>query len=218
MADFSIPHKLWRAIRMRSHILQILLWPMVCLAAAALLWGAVFSKLNADKNFVEKNTLSQVAALSRAVAKGLSLSILHVDEVSHSIQSQWEHGQEIGSLDELAQNSIFLRQWLTFVGIVDRNGHAVRGSYTAGKMPNAADEEYFRFHQTNPTRDLRIGPQTIERATGLPAIQFTRKLDAANGSFNGVLVLSVRPTYLTTFYDETSFGKKGYLGVRGKDG
>jgi diguanylate cyclase (GGDEF)-like protein len=218
MAKLSIRHRHWRAFRMRSRIPQILIWPLVCLAAAALLWGVVFSKLNADKNFVEQNTLNQVAALSRAVAKGLSLSILHVDEVSESIQSQWENGQKIANLDQLAYDSIFLRQWLTFVGIVDRNGDAVRGSYAGDQIPNVADEEYFRFHQTHLTRALHIGPQTIGIATGRPALHFTRRLNAADGSFNGVVVLSVRPSYLTSFYDETSFGKRGYLGVRGREG
>jgi hypothetical protein len=82
MTKLNISQKLYLAIGklhfLRTHVLQILIWPMVCLGVAALLWGVVISKLNADKNFLEKHTLSQVATLSRTVAKGLSLPLLEI--------------------------------------------------------------------------------------------------------------------------------------------
>ena len=99
MAKLNIKQKLARAIGKhhfsRKHILQILIWPMVCLGVAGLLWGVVISKLNSDREFLEKHTLSQVAALSRAVAKCLSLPLLKMDELSRSLQFQWEHEREI---------------------------------------------------------------------------------------------------------------------------
>jgi diguanylate cyclase (GGDEF)-like protein len=222
MTKLNITKKLSLAIGklhfLRTHILQILIWPMVCLGVAALLWGVVISKLNADKNFLERHTLSQVSALSKAVAKGLSLPLLEMDELSRSLQFQWEHKREIDKLDERIHGDAFLRQGLNSIGILDRHGNIVRASQPVKKDSNLADRGYFRFHQTNPTRALRIAPQLVGRTTGLPAIPFTRRLDAPDGSFDGVVVLSVRPSYLTSFYDESSFGKRGYFGVRGPNG
>ena len=161
MAKLNIKQKLARAIGKhhfsRKHILQILIWPMVCLGVAGLLWGVVISKLNSDREFLEKHTLSQVAALSRAVAKCLSLPLLKMDELSRSLQFQWEHEREVVTLDELIQGDPFLRQGLNFVGIVDRHGQLVRASQSVKRL-DFSDREYFRFHRTNPTRDLRIAP------------------------------------------------------------
>ncbi|MBC7861011.1 MAG: hypothetical protein H7Z39_19995, partial [Burkholderiaceae bacterium] len=212
---FNLPSKLRF---LRAHLLPILAWPLICLGVALLLWTVVVSKLNTDKDFVERNALSQAAALSRAVGKGLSLSISHVDEVSQSLQFRREHGETIGDLGQVAQNSVLLRDWVVFVGILDRDGNVARSNHGAARLPNLAGEEYFRSHRADPTRGLRIGAQTMGRASGQLVIRFTRRLDAADGSFDGVVVLAVRPSYLTSFYDDMSFGQRGYLGILGAHG
>jgi diguanylate cyclase (GGDEF)-like protein len=200
------------------HILQILAWPLICLGVALLLWAVVVSKLNTDKDFLERNALSHAAALSRALGKGLSLSILDMDEVSQSLQFRREHGERIGDLNQVAKNSVLRRDSVVFVGILDRNGNVQRGDRGAARLPNLASEEYFRFHRADPDRGLRIGTQTFGRVSGQPVLHFSRRVDAADGSFDGVVVLGVRPRYLTSFYDEMSFGQQGYLGIFGKHG
>jgi diguanylate cyclase (GGDEF)-like protein len=51
----------------------------------------------------------------------------------------------------------------------------------------------------------------------MDVIQFSRRLSGRNGGFDGVVLVSVRPEYLTATYDETTLGKQGFMGVIGND-
>lgn len=219
MAGLSPPDGFWRAVFKRRHLFQIAMWPLFCAAMTAVLWGLVFTKLEADRRRIEGSMFNQAVALSRAVAKGLSLSLMHVDELSKSLQSRWEHAKTVSNLSELAQYSALDRQSLTFIGILDKTGQVVIGSTDTSRLGGFGDEDYFLFHKNQLDRTLQIRRNpTARTAGGVPAIEFTRRLDGPDGSFDGVVVVSVRPAYLTGFYDEASFGKRGYLGIRDIDG
>lgn len=217
MADFSLSKGFWRALLKPRHLLQILLWPFFCLIVAALLWGMVIHRTGIDQQRMQDNLLSQTAALSRALAKGLSLSVSHVDQLSSELQLRWERSGPLHVPNPLVYDSAYGREWLSFMGIADRDGRVISGNAAAGGLPTMAGEDYFQYHRTNPSRALHIGSTRGDGGRRLPAIVFSRRLDGPGGAFNGVVVLGVRPSYLTSFYDEASFGKGGYLGIRSVD-
>ncbi|PWF48477.1 bifunctional diguanylate cyclase/phosphodiesterase [Massilia glaciei] len=226
MLEFKPSKSFLCAIFARRNLYKIFLWPFFCVASAAILWGFVFNELAADRRRIEGHTLGHAAALSRAVAKGLSLSVLHVDELSQAMTSRWEERKGAANLNETARNRILDRQWLDFIGIADRNGRLVVSSEANASNGSVAGEAYFHFHKANPTRDLHIGRRGARTTAGTntrtntrtSAIVLTRRLNTADGGFDGVVVVTVKPSYLSSFYDEAIFGKRGYLGIRGTDG
>ncbi len=216
MADFRLPQGFWHSLLRPRHLLQILMWPCFCAVVAALLWALVFHRTDSDRRHIEKTLLSQTSALARAVAKGVSLSVTHVDELSIALQAHWEREHPSRDAEQFAHNTDLRRNWLNYVGVTNRSGRVI-GSWAAiAAMPSLAGEECFQFHRDNPSRALHIGASRNHGA-GLPSISFSRRLNAADGSFDGLVVLNVRPGYLTGYYDEASFGKRGYLGIRGAD-
>ena len=218
MALFIPPGNFWRAIFTRRHFFQILVWPAFCAVAATVLWILVFSTLDDDRNQIEHNMLNQAGALSTAVAAGVSLSVLHMDELCKSLQAQSEHGRvSSAKVRELAVGTALNSQWLVLAGITDRHGHLIAAS-TSAAIPSLAEQDYFLFHENQLERGLHITRQQRSVITGEPEIAFTRRIDDRDGRFNGVVVVSARPAYLTSFYDERTFGKRGYLGVRGFNG
>lgn len=218
MALFSPPGNFWRAILTGRHFLQILLWPAVCGVAATVLWALVFSTLDSDRNQIERNMLEQAGALSTAIANGVSLSVLHVDELSKSLQAQSDNGSvSSAKVRELANGNALNRQWLVLVGVTDRHGKMIAAS-TSAAIPSLAEQDYFVFHKNHLERGLHITRQQHSIVTGQSEITFTRRIDDGKGMFNGVVVVSARPAYLTSFYDQRTFGKRGYLGVRAIDG
>ncbi len=71
--------------------------------------------------------------------------------------------------------------------------------YPAPRQINVADREYFKQSQANP-RGWFVTEPLISRATGEPFFDITQARSAADGSFLGVISVSLFPTYFTDFY------------------
>ncbi|MBX9633682.1 MAG: hypothetical protein K2X44_01755, partial [Magnetospirillum sp.] len=73
-------------------------------------------------------------------------------------------------------------------------------------------------HQQGASDTLFISKPLLGRASGKWSVQMTRRLSLADGSFAGVLVLSLDPQYLSSFYGSFDIGPKGAILLIGRDG
>jgi diguanylate cyclase (GGDEF)-like protein len=216
MADVSLPTGFLRALIRPRQLLQILLWPAFCACLAGLMWLHVEQRADSDRLRIDKAMLTQVAALAHTAAKGVSLSVAQVDQLSTALRWHWEEHGRHSAHDALSHNTEFVRQWLGLVGITDSGGRVVSSNNAARAPASLAGETYFHYHREHPDRTLHI--DASEDDGGRPIIAFSRRLERPEGVFDGVLVLHVRPSYLISFYDESGFGKGGSLAVRGTGG
>jgi diguanylate cyclase (GGDEF)-like protein/PAS domain S-box-containing protein len=102
--------------------------------------------------------------------------------------------------------------------VIDERGKIVVSSKPVPPV-NYADREYFRVHQLRRGRDaLHISMPLLGRVSDTWQIPISRPLTKADGSFAGVIVLSVNPDYFTRFYQKAEIGKQGLVMLVGLDG
>ena len=80
-----------------------------------------------------------------------------------------------------------------------------------------SDREHFRVHRQGGEDTLFISRPVLGRVSGKWTIQFTRRMRAADGSFGGVLVLSVDPAILSGFLKPADVGREGVVALVGQD-
>jgi len=124
-----------------------------------------------------------------------------------------------GSLDlpRLVQAGVIDDNLLVVVSVADAKGDIVASSQSLNAI-NIADREYFQMHKAHDTGLLDISKPLIGRASGRPMIQLSRRMNGADGSFAGVVLLSVTPAYFTDFAKQADPRKEGSLGLLGLDG
>ena len=98
------------------------------------------------------------------------------------------------------------------------------GEWLATSLPelpagvNNADRDYFQFHRSDPSRALHIGVPVKSRSGGEWIITVTRRVDHPDGSFAGVVLISIDEARLQKFYETFDIDKDGSLVLARTDG
>jgi signal transduction histidine kinase/ActR/RegA family two-component response regulator len=128
-----------------------------------------------------------------------------------------EHGQALHS--QLRRMSAGLPQ-IQGLFITGADGRMLASSrvYPPPRDIDYTDREFFRVHAAERGR-IFVTEQLVSRATGEPFFDLSRRREYADGRFAGVVSTSLRPEYLTRFYQELAAGEPSLrLRVLRRDG
>lgn len=201
-----------------KRLLPILAWPIVCAFLGILLWSVTLAKLGEEKAALHKDALKDASTLAKAYANQLSRAIGQVDQITLLVKHDWVLSRGTLNLEALVQDGLFPASQLLFVSIANRDGWLVTATSPIKHRTFVADRDYFLFHRREKSSALRIGQVTSGRVTGKTIVQFTRRLETANGSFDGVAIVSAELPYFLSFYERPSMGETGLLAMVGEDG
>lgn len=103
--------------------------------------------------------------------------------------------------------------------VVDRNGDVTLDSRIAdaGNL-NVADRDYFQAHRDNANLGLYIAKPIISRISGLPIFGASRRLSNADGSFAGIVMVSIQLSYFQQLFQQSVPGPNGSITLSTGDG
>lgn len=108
---------------------------------------------------------------------------------------------------------------LHYVWIADKSGSMIVDTATDSGLPqNVSDREYFKFHRATRSRETYLSPLILSRLTGKWIIPQTIRLDDPNGSFIGILGVSLRAEYLQKLYPSLGLGNDDRIALLKLDG
>jgi len=109
----------------------------------------------------------------------------------------------------LAQQTMELPQ-LHGLFVIDKDGKWLLNSrqYQAGNV-NSRDREYYLYHRQHEDLSPHISMPVQSRANGEWIVTISRRLNGADGSFDGVVMAAIRITYFSKFYENFDIGDGG---------
>ncbi len=184
----------------------------------AVLWTSLGLHLfQEDRRTLEQATRN-VTNLAGAADQVLARTIEAIDQRILFIREAYRQDRLGFNLEFLRRSSGFLDGTTLQTAIIDPSG---RLRFTnLGPVVNGvdlSDRPHFRVHVDNPKDDLFISVPVLGRESGRWSIQFTRKLLEADGSFGGVVVVSMDPVWLTQLYNTLDIDR-GVMTLVGLDG
>ncbi len=150
--------------------------------------------------------------LATVLAHQLENSVESIDLVLTETRDKEEQRarQGLNNLDQefredtyriLMERQSQLRQ-AEFIAVVDKNGDLVS---TTRKWPtpkiNVSDRPYFQHLKRHDERGVYISATLYDRIKGTPVIIFAKRIDGANDTFIGAVVVGVRLAYFQHTYE-----------------
>jgi diguanylate cyclase (GGDEF)-like protein len=201
----------------RANLRAVLVWPMTALIVCVIGWIVVGQVLNAERRNAEAAAFHEASVLSRVYAEDMSRTIKSIDQMVLHVRYEWELSHGRLDLVQSMERGLFPADSDFYVAIIGADGFGVSSS-RPGNNPYLGDREYFEFHRSDKSDQMFMGPPTFGRNSRREVIQFSRRLTNGDGSFAGVVLISVVPNYFTATFDELTLGQHGLIGVVGDDG
>ena len=156
--------------------------------------------------------------LTRAAQEHAVRTFRSADQVIRFVQSRYQELGDKLDLRALTQQGVIDAEIFNQVGIIDAQGIYALANRPITSRLDLSDREHFKVHINQDSGQLFISKPLIGRATGKWSIQLSRRINKPDGSFGGVVVLSIDPTYFTDFYGALNLGPGGLTALYGLDG
>lgn len=188
---------------LRQHAWALIIWPLSCLLLIALLWGLTLAKLTHVREAAIESAVKRASSLSRIYARQVAYSLEHINLASLHAKYDWELSRGTLDLANQAQSRLYPTSGQLYISIYNREGVFVASTGEANRqLLSLAGAAYFDLHKKVPDSRMLI-TGAADPSGGRNSVLFTRRLDAEDGSFDGVAMVSVEPGYLASFVEES---------------
>lgn len=184
----------------------------------ALIWGAVLYKSDAEEKMVVRSIYTENLNLARAFEEHTIRTLKSVDQAVLFLKFQYEKYGDKVNIAEYVREGMIISSIFNQLGVIDERGIYILSNLPNHKQMDLSDREHFRVHIEKDTNQLFISKPVLGRASGKWSIQMTRRINKPDGSFGGVVVISVDPFYFSDFYSGVDLGKGSVVSLIGRDG
>jgi len=184
-----------------------------------LIAGGVAEQLSSQKDAIVEEARKHTSNLARAFEEHIRRTLKEVDQALLVLERGYENDPQSFKLWEWPGKELLLQDLTVQIAMADKNGVIV--GTTDGPAPvtvSVKNEDYFLYHVDHPADSLFIGRPVKAGAAGHWAIPLSRRLNARDGSFAGVMIVSLDPYYLARLYETVDLGAGGTVMLVGRDG
>jgi signal transduction histidine kinase len=168
------------------------------------------------------------AAMDRTRSEGRNLAVAFADEMTHILDGVGGAMELVAARMRAARGRFDIYAWAheipllssaTIQGaIIGPDGRLVSTTLDPAPQPiDLSDREHFRAHVDGTAHGIFIGKPVTGRVSHQVTINVTRRVDAEDGTFLGVIMFALAPANLTTLNTSIDLGPRGSISLLGFD-
>jgi len=182
-------------------------------------WAVVGVSLVTSRQHAIDNARSQGRNLTIAFREEIALILRGVDGEMDLIAQRMKREGDKFDLYAWGQESVLVTPGLAQAIILGPDGIVRSTTIEPHPRPtDLSDRRHFRIHLDGRFHGLYIGQPILGRiSVGVPFIPISRRVDAEDGTFLGVLVVLISPGGLTTLPKSIDLGPHGVMTLSGLD-
>ena len=178
-----------------------LLWFGVLVILAGLLVGN-FKAYDYYRATERRAFASESAVAGNALADHARQLMRQVDTILRGTQTYYLRSQSIAEVRSYISDLTIDEELFSGIYIADRNGQVAWVHDDTETRFSVTDRPYFAEHRDDPGSGLIISPVVIGRATNTFNFHVSRRLNNADGSFAGLVIITVNPNAFVDYMRE----------------
>ncbi|WP_211238054.1 putative bifunctional diguanylate cyclase/phosphodiesterase [Derxia gummosa] len=195
-----------------------LLFPLLTLMVLGIIWVGVL-RLTANEMAAADRAAALLARELSETCEAQVLGALHeIDQTLKLVKYAHETGSRLRELDSLEARALLPQDPRFTVSLIDRDGRVLAGT----RDPSGAGRvDAAELRAARAIDAMVVGlprPASDDPAAPGATLRFSRRLDAGDGSFDGIATVTVDAAYFTAGYDAARLGEHGVLALLGRDG
>jgi diguanylate cyclase (GGDEF)-like protein len=191
------------------------LFPVVAILLLAIVWGTTLNLVTVERAAADRAATISSRELVETYEAQVVRALREIDQTLKVVKYEYELRGGPIVLQELKAKALLPPDLLFAISIADSHGNIV-ASTRSPVATQVADQDYFLVQRRHDA--LSVGRPRQSPGGGGWTLQFSRRLNAADGSFAGVVVIAVDAAYFVSGYETSKLGAQGVLGILGDDG
>ena len=199
----------------------------IAVLLAALMWLFIGGLIWSERQSALQHGLVNGRNLAAAFAVELTHTLDHIagamDAIIQRMPIDAEGRPRVAELDQWVNDFALLGKPAKYFGLIGPDGKLIFSNNPIKTGPNGSsainlgDREHFRIHVQHPDNGLHISVPLAGRIAEGKMLYFSKRIEAHDGTFRGVLVFLVPPVELTRMQERIDLGQRGALAVVGID-
>lgn len=190
---------------------------LFCAVLLLFVWGAVGWQIDHDQQATIDMIRQDTDRLARAFEEHVSREIKINEHYLNTIKIEYEANPSLSASIEREFRHISADS-LVSAGVVDAAGNLVLSTLPNAAGVNIANVPHFVHHIAQDTGKVYFGKPFVGRTSKKLSIHMTRRINAPDGGFAGVAIITMDPFYFTKFYRDMDFTDQYTIRMLGRDG
>ena len=192
---------------------------LIAMLLIVLLWLGIFQTIKLLEDTKRIDAAQDVSNVARVFEEHVSRTIRETDKTLLFLRVNYEANPLAFDLAKWVHDDEFKTDILVQFALIGPDGVMIESNVGVAKTRiDLSDREHFKVHVGSTKDELFISKPVLGRASGKWSIQLSRRVRNPDGSFAGVLVGSIDPTFLSRFYDGIDLGENAATTLVGLDG
>ncbi|MDP9084576.1 MAG: EAL domain-containing protein [Pseudomonadota bacterium] len=190
------------------------LFPLIAVVLLSVIWGTTFGVIRVNQSAAEHSAAVSSRELLDTYEAQAVRALREIDQALNLVKYWPERRSHRHTLSDLKDRGLLPPDLLFTVSMADREGTIVESTRPIAQ-PTVADQESFRQQHDSDTFYIGHLPRG---STGDAQLLFSRRLEAPDGAFDGVVMVAVEADFFVSGYNPSKLGQHGVLGLLGTDG
>src|ERR1700681_78236 len=187
-------------------------------ALIVVLWTALIFDIDRSEKSAIRQAGSDAGNLAMAFRENVQRTVSAIDQMMIAIIAETDEFGKQNEIPAWAENSPMLRGMGVQVSISGPHGIMIASTLGSSEHVDISDRPHFKYHLDPSAPEPYISVPVIGRNSGKWSIQITRRITRSDGSFGGVIVVSLDPFYFSQFFEKVDLGREGAVDLVGRDG
>ena len=181
------------------------------------LWTISLYQLHLARDMQLQMTQRNLVSVTRSLYAHAIRTIQLADHAAVLIKREYLREGSALDLNQLIREKALTEDIFTLFTVVDEYANVAHSSRPFERI-NLSDREHIKVHFSSESDSLFVGRPVVGRVSGKASIQFTRRINAPDGGFGGVVVVSMDPYYFTDVYASLSLSDQSVISLARDDG